>query len=208
MQSFKEDRTSKTPEIEMVNRNILTLPQCNLTTPCTLCPKSDTSKQSNWKAVGCRRGDFTSMMYPIKLCRFVLIKSYITPAIQQALDDINRYWEGRVDSRKRDLARLVEKSSFDDESDPLFRTKEFQDGFKMCLPGTGYSHISQLILPALVPLNEYILAILLDCARGSLPSSIEEDAKVLDALVNLLPRAAKYQGSYQGQLGSVGMSFE
>jgi hypothetical protein len=147
-------------------------------------------------------------MYPIKLCRFLVIKLHISAEIRQELDDINRYWEGRVGSRESDLFRLGENAGIDDESDTLLRTKEFRDGFDTCLLGTRYSNISQSILPTLVPLNECILAILLDFARDSLPSSIESDAKVLDILVHLLPRAAKYQASYQGQLGSVSMSLD
>ena len=53
-------------------------------------------------------------MYPIKLCRFLVIKLHISAEIRQELDDINRYWEGRVGSRESDLFRLGKNAGIDD----------------------------------------------------------------------------------------------
>jgi hypothetical protein len=162
--------------------------QCNPEKPCLMCPKRDL--ESNWAAVGCRRGTLKSEMLPFSLCPMsgMLATIYFISSFTSHNVDISRFQgiERRTEALKSNNSLAVEAPELNTLLIGLESTWLVVKGLR------NRDDRSNLDLPTFLDaLDDCILAIIneiYDC-----PSASSLFGESVGDMVVLLRSAALYQ---------------
>ncbi|KAH8668091.1 hypothetical protein BGZ60DRAFT_528428 [Tricladium varicosporioides] len=170
---------------------------CSPETPCDLCPKGN--GRSNWDIVGCKRGDLKTKMPPITLCpqrgqaqtdfHGSQVPSY--GVVKQAIEYLQH-----IEWRSKEIKALDAANSTSIHGSVLI-PEDLPLG--LTVPLYSSIRVSEFISPALIPLNECILAIAWELGPQSSASRSLEilGDNSLESLIALLRSSAIYQAKLE-----------
>ena len=167
--------------------------QCNPEKPCLMCPKRDL--ESNWAAVGCRRGTLKSEMPSFSLCPMSGISTTVySPSLTKQYASWFRSVKKRTKALKSDDSLAVEASELNALLMDLESTWLVVRGLR------NRDDRSNLDLPAsLDALDDCILAIIYEIYDS--PSASSLFGELVGDIVVLLRSAAVYQTETKSGIG-------